>query len=67
MNITLQKTLLHTLELIVALGVAYAAKRVFGISNEVIIPVVTVILSATAKFARQSDLSPVPDYVNGVE
>ena len=67
MNQTLIRVSLHSLELFIALSIAYIAKNVFGVDNEVIIPIVTLILSAAAKFARDSDLSPVPDYVNGKE
>ena len=60
---SLKSTLIHTLELAVVLGIAYAAQRLFSVSNEAIMALVIVVLGAAAKLIR-SDAGPVQDYVN---
>jgi predicted Kef-type K+ transport protein len=60
----LLSTLLHTLEIAVALVVAYAAMKLFDIRSELVQDVVFFVLVAAAKFSRVSDASIEPDFVN---
>ena len=60
----LKSTVIHTLEIAVALTVAYLAMSVFNVNSEVVTGIVGLVLASAAKFARASDSSSVPDYVN---
>lgn len=57
-------TLLHALELAVCLGAAVLIVRFFHLGSNETAVVVGVVLNALAKFARASDASPLPDFVN---
>ena len=55
---------MHTLELAVSLIAAVVIMRFFKLGNDEMGVVVGVVVNALSKFARASDLSPVPDFVN---
>lgn len=60
----LKSTLLHGLELAILLIVAYVAKVIFNVHNDVVVNAVVVALGLAVKFARASDSVPLKDYVN---
>ena len=62
----LKSTLLHTLELVVCVGVAWFVLTFFSVDSETVKLVVGVVLNALVKFNRASDKSPINDYVNNV-
>lgn len=64
MNKSLKSTLLHTAEIAVVLIVAYIVVNVFGVRSELVHGIVIATLVAVAKYARVSDVCPIPDYVN---
>ena len=57
-------TLLHVIELVVAILLGWTICQLFQLQNEDIKVIVSLILAAFAKYLRASDL-PVQDYVNG--
>lgn len=62
MKTALISTLLHTLELLVVLGVALVLIKVLNVESGVMEVVIGLVLASLAKFVRASDLIPVPDY-----
>jgi len=64
MKAELFSTLMHVLELLVVVLISWFLISVFKIEAESVKIVVGLVLAALAKFARVSELSPVPDFVN---
>lgn len=60
----LKSTLLHTLELVVVVGVAFAISRLFNVSTELYQVLIGLVVAGLTKFARANDSVPVKDYVN---
>ena len=60
---SLISTLLHGLELVVAIGIAYLVLHLFNLGNEQQTLVLGVLLDVIAKGLR-AFASPIPDYVN---
>lgn len=61
---TVYKTLAHTLELVVLIGIAYVVTTFFNLDTETNRYLLTVVLAGIVKFARASEKSPLKDYVN---
>lgn len=59
-----KKTALHTIELAVIILAAFAFLRFFNLDSETSMAVVTIAVSALAKYARTSPAVPLNDYVN---
>lgn len=63
MSKALQKTVFHTLEVLVAIGVALFVLQYFGVDSQVGQVAIAALAVALPKLLRASDL-PVGDYVN---
>ncbi len=61
---TLYKTLSHTCELVVLIGLAYGITILFNLDTETNRYVLTVVLAGLVKFARASESIKISDYVN---
>lgn len=60
----LKSTLLHTLELMIVLSVAYLLAHFFNLNSENSEIIIATIIGAFVKFARVSPDVPIDDYVN---
>jgi len=60
-----RSSLLQALEVAVCMMLALGALKLLGMESEAKTLIGGIILSGIAKFARDSDLIPVSDYVNG--
>lgn len=59
-----KSTALHTIELAVSLIAAYLVLNFLGADTETTTTVLGIAIAAMMKFARASDASSLPDYVN---
>ena len=60
----LKSTLLHTLELAVALGASFLVLKFFKVDSETTTVLLGLAVAAVAKFARAHDGIPYKDFVN---
>lgn len=61
---SLKSTLLHSVELLIVLCIAFAIINFFNLGGQGVEIVMSVVLGAFIKFARTSEAVPVKDYVN---
>jgi hypothetical protein len=66
MNV-LKSTLLHTLEFILVMVLAWAIMELFNLNAESSFLVTGTVITAFVKYARASDKVPLKDYVNPKE
>lgn len=60
----IKSTLLHSVELLIILVIAFSIIKFFGLNGQGIEVIISVVLGAFVKFARVSDKIPLKDYVN---
>ena len=60
----MKSVLLHTLEVGICFALALALLRFFDIDTETKAMITGLLFAALAKFARESDIIPLEDYVN---